>query len=85
MLLNFIKEKEREINSTLAFVARTNNFTKSEKNAINRDLRELYIELKWANELLDAILWVRCISSVNLIRTAYCTLYCTNKRAPVSL
>ena len=36
MLLDFIKEKETEISNTLAFVARTNNFTKSEKNSVNK-------------------------------------------------
>ena len=41
-LLRYIKDKETEIENSLEFVHRTHNFKKSEKNAVNQDLKELY-------------------------------------------
>ena len=52
-LLRYFKNKETEIGNTLGFVHRTHNFKKLEKNTINQDLKELYVQLKQAHDLLD--------------------------------
>ena len=52
-LLRHIKDKETEINNTLAFVHTTHNLKKIKKNHVNQDLRELYVQLKQAYNLPD--------------------------------
>ena len=52
-LLRYITDKETEIRNTLGFVRTTHNLKKSEKNDVNQDLKELYVQLKQAYDLLD--------------------------------
>ena len=52
-LLRYITDKETDIRNTLAFVHTAHNLKKSEKNDVNQDLKELYVQLKKGYDLLD--------------------------------
>ena len=55
-MVNFIDEKLAEINNILRFVA-SNELSKTEKDRINQDLKQLYSTVKEARAILDVMVF----------------------------
>ena len=55
-MVNFIDEKLAEIDNILRFVA-SNEVSKTEKDRINQDLKQLYSTVKEARAILDVIVF----------------------------
>ena len=51
-MINFIDEKLAEIDNILAYIYE-NTLNKSQKDAVNKDLRELYRTVKETRAMLD--------------------------------
>ena len=55
-LLRYIKDKQTEINNALDFVSSTHNVKTSQRNAVNKDLKELYLQLEQVHDLFNEYL-----------------------------
>ena len=55
-MVNFIDEKLVEIDNILRFVA-SNELSKTEKDRINQDLKQLYSTVKEARAILDVMVF----------------------------